>query len=413
MARSLALWLALFSARGGAPAPEGAAAPAGPAAPEGTGPLVWLNPGQGARVAGLVQLAQQMRRARRELRFALTLAPGDEAPQGFPPGTAVLPSPDQTIPAMRTFLDRLKPDVAVLTGSALPPVLIHETHARGIPLILADAQMTLEGWKARRWRSGLASALLSRFAAVLAQDGDSARRLRRLGGRRLAVEVTGPIEETSEPLPCNETERESLAGLLRTRPVWFASSCAPEDEQAVLAAHARASQHAHRMLLILAPADPARGPALAAKLVADGWEVALRSAEQEPEEPVQVLIADTEGEMGLWYRLAPVTFMGGTLHPGTCGRSPFEPAALGSAILYGPQEVPQEAAYARLAAAQAARQVSGEAELAGALVDLIAADRAATLAHHAWQLSSVGAGASEQVMRAIFAALDARAKAAT
>jgi len=75
MARSLALWLALFSARGGAPAPEGAAAPAGPAAPEGTGPLVWLNPGQGARVAGLVQLAQQMRRARRELRFALTLDP--------------------------------------------------------------------------------------------------------------------------------------------------------------------------------------------------------------------------------------------------------------------------------------------------------------------------------------------------
>lgn len=405
MARSLALWLALFSARGGAPAAQDFPLP------DGSGPLVWLCPGPGARLAGLLQLARQMRRTRHDLRFVLTLEPGEAPPQSLPAGIALLPLPAQTVPAMRGFLERLKPDVAVLTGSALPPVLIHETHARGVPLILADAQMTLAGWKARRWRPGLAAALLSRMAAVLAQDGDSARRLRRLGGRHLVVEVTGPIEETTEPLPCNETERESIAGLLRTRPVWFASSCAPEDEQAVLAAHARASQHAHRMLLILAPADPARGPALAAKLAAEGWEVALRSAEQEPEEPVQVLIADTEGEMGLWYRLAPVTFMGGTLHPGTCGRSPFEPAALGSAILYGPQEVPQEAAYARLAAAQAARRVSGEAELADALVDLIAADRAATLAHNAWQVSSVGAGATEQVMRAIFAALDARGRA--
>lgn len=406
MTRSLALWLALFAARGGAVGP----APEWPPLPGGTGPLVWLHPGPGARIAGLVQLAQQMRRARRELRFVLTLPPGEELPAGFPTGTVLLSAPVDSVPRMRAFLDRLRPDVAVLTGSDLPPVLIHETHARGVPLILADAQMTLADWKARRWRSGLAAALLSRFSAVLAQDGDSARRLRRLAGRRLTVEVTGPLEETSEPLPYNETERESLAGLLRTRPVWFASSCAPEDEQAVLAAHARASQHAHRMLLILAPADPARGPALAARLAAEGWEVALRSAEQEPEESVQVLIADTEGETGLWYRLAPVTFMGGTLHPGTCGRSPFEPAALGSAILYGPQEVPQEAAYARLAAAQAARRVSGEGELADALVDLIAADRAATLAHNAWQVSSVGAGATEQVMRAIFAALDARAK---
>ncbi|MBC7139507.1 MAG: 3-deoxy-D-manno-octulosonic acid transferase [Defluviimonas sp.] len=408
MARSLALWLALFAARGGA----GPAAPDWPLLPEGTGPLVWLHPGPGTRAQGLVQLAQQMRRARRALRFVLTLPPGQELPAGFPAGTVLLPAPPESLPVMRAFLDRLRPDVAVLTGPDLPPVLIHEAHARGVPLILADAQMTLAGWKARRWRSGLTAALLSRFTAVLAQDGDSARRLRLLAGRRLKVEVTGPLEETTEPLPCNETERESLAALLRTRPVWFASACAPEDEQAVLAAHARASQHAHRMLLILAPADPARGPALAARLAAEGWEVALRSAEQEPEEQVQVLIADTEGEIGLWYRLAPVTFMGGTLHPGTCGRSPFEPAALGSAILYGPHEVPQEAANARLAAARAARRVGDEAELADALVDLIAADRAAMLAHNAWQVSSVGAGATEQVMRAILAALDARAGAA-
>ncbi|WP_126975150.1 3-deoxy-D-manno-octulosonic acid transferase [Frigidibacter oleivorans] len=398
MKRSFALWLALLAARGDGPGPTGMTPP------PGDGPLIWLNPDATTPPAGIAQLAQRLRRGHPALRFVVTTdAP---AADGFPRGTLLLPSlPDRLVP-LRRFLDTMRPDVAVLAGAALPAALIHETHARGVPLILADARFTLADWRRWRWRSGLATALLSRCAAILAQDADSDRRLRRLGGQNLPIEVTGPIDETSDPLPCNEAEREALAALLKSRPVWLAAACRPEDEEAVLAAHARAIQLAHRMLLILAPAAPEDGPRLANRIAADGWEVALRSREEEPEEQVQVFIADTEGEMGLWYRLAPVTFMGGTLHPTTCGRSPFEPAALGSAILYGPQEAPQEAAYARLAGAKAARRVSGEAELAEALVDLIAADKAATLAHNAWVVTSGGAGAAEAAARHILAALD-------
>ena len=44
-----------------------------------------------------------------------------------------------------------------------------------------------------------------------------------------------------------------------------------------------------------------------------GWNVALRAADQEPEPEVEVLIADSPAELGLWYRLAPITFLGGSL----------------------------------------------------------------------------------------------------
>lgn len=113
-------------------------------------------------------------------------------------------------------------------------------------------------------------------------------------------------------------------------------------------------------------------------------------------------------ELGLWYRLAPVTFMGGTLVPGGSGRNPFEPAALGSAILHGPHPGPYPEAYALLAEARAARLVAGPDALAEAVTELIAPDRAALLAHNAWAASSGGAEVTDRVAGAVLAALDAR-----
>lgn len=420
MAFSLGLWLALLAARGEAP---GLADPL-PPPPEGQGPLIWLRPGPGAGLTGLAELAQRLRRHDGSLRFVLSPADADlPAPEGFPEGTRLLPLTEDRRASVARILHSYRPDLLVLTGADLPPALIWGARQAGLAVILADAYLSDADWRKRRWHSGLNAALIGALSAVLAQDEDSARRLRRLAGRGRPsavpiappeaehgprIAVSGPIEATPDPLRHNEAEREALARILQARPVWLASACTEGDEAAVLAAHARAIQHAHRMLLILDPADPARGPVLAQDLAARGWQVALRSQDEDPEDEVQILIADTGDELGLWYRLAPVSFMGGTLQSGTCGRSPFEPAALGSAILYGPNESPQEVAYARLAAAEAARRVAGAAELADALVELLNADKAAQLAHNAWLVSSGGAGASEQVMGLVRMALAER-----
>lgn len=403
MARSLALALYLLAAgrRGTEPEPVRGDRPAGT--------LVWMHIGAGSGRKRLAQLARRLVELRPGLSFLVT-AEGPAPPDagGFPAATVADRQPPERTAAIAAFLDHWRPDLGLFAGASLPPALLAGAHDRTIPLVLADIRMTAADERALRWRRALARSLLGRFARVLAQDPETAGRLRDLGGRQLPVEIAGRIEETSDPLPGNEAERAALAALLATRPVWLAVACPEAEEEAVIAAHARAMGLAHRMLLILVPADTARADALAERIGKEGWIVARRSHEEEPDPEVQVFLADAESELGLWYRLAPVTFMGGTLVPGGSGRNPFEPAALGSAILHGPHPGPYPEAYALLAEARAARLVSGQDALAGAVTELIAPDRAALLAHNAWAASSGGAEVTDRVAGAVLAALDAR-----
>lgn len=398
MARSLALMLYLMRAARGAPQPV----PPRPARPEGT--LVWLHAGPGARPASLGQLANRLLRERPGLSVLVTTeADTPMMPADLAAAALLDRLPPDRLADLRPFLDHWRPDLLVLTGASLPPALITETDRRGVPMILADIRLTPAGMRHWRWRRGMAAALLRRFVRILAQDPDSAARLRALGARAGSVDVAGRIEETTDPLPCTEAERAALAVLLQARPVWLAMACPPAEAEAVVAAHAHAMRLAHRMLLILVPADPAEAPALAERCRREDWIIAERAREQEPDAEVQVLVADGQSELGLWYRLAPVTFMGGTLMPGGAGRNPFEPAALGSAILPGPYPD----AYAGLAEAHAARAVDSPRALAEAVGELIAPDRAASLAHNAWAASSGSAEVADRVIRVILAALDA------
>jgi 3-deoxy-D-manno-octulosonic-acid transferase len=149
-----------------------------------------------------------------------------------------------------------------------------------------------------------------------------------------------------------------------------------------------------------------QGPAIAAQFQQSGWSSRYRSDDEEPEEDVQVYIADTDGEMGLWYRLAPITFVGSTLiEAGTCP-DPYEPAALGSAILYGPHTGLRESVFDRISAAGAARRVGSAAALGEAVSELLSPDKAAEMAHKAWQVTSRGAEVTDRVIELLQDALD-------
>lgn len=407
MTRSLGLWLYLLLARRGSPAPQPPALPA-PDRPGATdADLVWFHVDAGGTLPSLAHLARQMARARPGLAFLVTAPDVAPALDGFPAGSIGLPQPPDHLPDLQRFFDRYRPSIVCVTGLSLPPALIHLAGRRGLPLVLADLHLAPAARRPWRWRRRMFGALLGRFDTILARDSDSVRLVRALLRREIAVEVTGRIEETTAPLKHSEAERAELAELMQARPVWLAAACPPAEERAVIDAHARALRHAHRILLILAPSEPSRAPALIERLTAEGMTFGQRSREDEPEEDMQVFLADTEGEMGLWYRLAPVSFMGGTLREGGTGRNPIEPAALGSAILHGPFPGPYPEAYARLAEAQATRRVMDEDGLALAVTELIAPDKAAVLAHNAWAASSGGAEVTERVMQALFQRMDA------
>ncbi|GFE66249.1 3-deoxy-D-manno-octulosonic acid transferase [Litoreibacter roseus] len=293
------------------------------------------------------------------------------------------------------FLDHWKPDIAVFTESELWPTLICQTHKRRIPMVLLNARMSSKSFKRWRWFRGAARGVLGCFSYILAQDKVTKSHLVSLGIKSGAVEVTGSLKESGGALPHDERERADIAESLKTRPVWLAASTHEGEESAAADAHRIARRRSPRLLLIIAPRHPDRGPEIAAALRADGWSVGLRSAGESPDENIDIYVADTLGEMGLWYRIAPVSFVGGSLAE-IGGHNPFEPAALGSAIVHGPHISSAAEAYERLSDAGAARQAANARELGDIIVELQEPHETAAMAHAAWEATTSGAEAIER-----------------
>ncbi|WP_223631817.1 3-deoxy-D-manno-octulosonic acid transferase [Rhodobacter sp. TJ_12] len=308
----------------------------------------------------------------------------------------------------RALMRQLAPDLLVLFGNDLPGALIKAAGKADVPVMMADVQATPQSAGRQPLRGFGKPALLRRMARVLVRDQGSITPLLQLGVEPAKLEVSGVLGQPAEPLRCSEAERVSLAALTRTRPVWLAAAVPPEEIDAMIAAQERATRHAHRMLLILAPDPPESAEHLAARLSAQGLAVASRALEGEPEDETEIFLADDPAEYGLWYRIAPVSYMGGTLSGAQgAARCPFEAAALGSAVVHGPKTTPYTSEYTRLGEARAARAIHDASSLGAAVADLMSPDRAAALAHNAWAVTSGGAAAAEAVVCAILRECDA------
>ena len=375
---------------------EGASRPPRPA-----GRLIWLHaPGEGL-VSPMRALARRL--VEEDGLPVLLTAPVETEPL---PGVVLQPPPVDSPVDARAFLDHWRPEIALFAGGQLRPAVMHEAGERQIPMLLVNAKAPAFLRERDGWYPGLMRSALVRFRAILAVDEAAARAFRKGGAALSAVAVTGRMEEEGVVLPGLEAERTALARLLAARPVWFAAGVTEAEEEAVLQAHRKALQHSHRLLLILISKDPARAALLAARFEAEGWAVAQRAQDEEPEPEIEVFIADNPAEYGLWYRLAPVTFLGGSLFGKGPTRNPMEPAALGSAILHGPRTGTAGPVFVRLGAARATRAVASASDLGDALGDLLAPDRAARLAQAAWGVVSEGAEVTEGVLFRIRAIMD-------
>lgn len=396
----LGLWLNLRARRGGDPAL--------PEIPPGPGPVLLVHVAPDATGAEL-QVLGRLTRARPGLRIVrLTPGgqPGHRSDTRNDPGSDPASDPGCDPKLMAQLLERARPAAVLLLGAALPPALISAAAARHLPVVLAECR--LDGADLS-WglQASMRRQLLSQLDAVMVTDADSLGVARRMGLREARLAMTGPVSEIREPLACSETERVSMAQQMNGRHAWFAAGLPPAEEEAVLAAHQAALRRAHRALLILAPRDGARIDALARRIEADGLTVARRSEDEDFHDEIQVLLTDGPTEMGLWYRLAPVTFLGGTLSDEAGAmRHPFEPAALGSAIIHGPQTGQWPTEWRQLAGADAARLVRGPAELAQAVTELTQPVAIATLATNAWTVSTGGADVALRIALRVGQALD-------
>lgn len=367
---------------------EDGSLPGWPPRPEGR--VLWLHAPSRAAARGFAPLIQAIRsRGAPETRTASVVVTCPE-PLDLP-GAQVIQPPPETTEGASAFLSHWQPDLGIWAEGALRPALLQLAASRGVAMILVEGHSP--GLKGARWWPRLMPGVTGVFRHVFLRD-DAAKRLwSRAGVAASRLSVTGLLEEPSRILPVNEPERAALARLIGTRPVWLATGL-PEAEDAMIAeAHLAALRMAHRLLLILVPDTPARLEGLTALLREKELCFACRVQDEDPDEEVQVYLADAE-ELGLWYRLAPITYFGGTLAGPGAARHPFEAAAVGSAILHGPQTGAAAPAFERLLQSGASRMVAAGADLGEAVGDLLAADRAARLAQAAWGVSSAGGEAT-------------------
>ena len=257
------------------------------------------------------------------------------------------------------FLDHWRPDAAVFVESELWPNLLLACQRRAVPVMLLNARMSARSFAGWRRVPRLAHAVLSCITEVRAQYDPDAERLRALGARQ--VSVPGDLKFAAPPLPFDAAELERLRIVLAGRPVWLAASTHPGEEALIFSVHRTLAATHPGLLTILVPRHPERGAAIAAAAA----DIAVRrraSGELPPAEGIW--LADTLGELGLWYRLAGIAFVGRSLLPPGGGQNPLEPARLGCAVAVGPHTGNFTAAVEALAAAGALTRVADAAGLA-------------------------------------------------
>jgi 3-deoxy-D-manno-octulosonic-acid transferase len=339
---------------------------AGKARPEGR--LVWVHGASvGESLAALPLIEKLMADGFNLLVTSGTVTSAAMMARRLPQGAIHQYVPLDLPRAVARFLDHWRPEAGLFVESDIWPNLIGAAKARGIKLALINARMSqasADGWR-RAPRT--AAALLSCFDLCLAQDEEIAARFARLGAR--GVTVVGSLKADAPPLAADETELGKMRALIGTRPVLLAAQTHEGEDETVLPAHDALRQSFPDLLTIIVPRHTARGENIA--MLCGPRPSARRSLQQTITPLTAVYIADTMGELGLFYRLASFCFLGGSLVP-MGGHNPLEPAALECAVLAGPHTASAASAFEAIFAAQCFGAVSTSTDIAREAGRLIA-----------------------------------------
>jgi 3-deoxy-D-manno-octulosonic-acid transferase len=298
-----------------------------------------------------------------------TVTSGGLAEQRLPRGVIHQFVPLDVPRFVRGFLNYWQPELALFVESDLWPNMVIETSRRGVPMILVNGRVSENSF--RRWNLLPAAIinLLQRFDLCLARTPADAERLNELGAPN--VVTTGNLKLDVPAPPADANKLKALQIAIGRRPVIAAASTHAGEEDMMIAAHRRLRANFPGLLTLIAPRHPERGPNIAESVKAAGLNVTVRSRGELPKRSSEIYVADTMGELGLIYRLAPVVFIGGSLVQHG-GQNPIEAAKLGAAILHGPHVWNFAELYAALDQARGAEVVGDGERLAAGFAALLA-----------------------------------------
>jgi len=353
------------------------------------GPLVWIH---GASVGEVLAAAALIERLRAlNLRILLTSGTVTSAAivaKRFPPDVIHQYVPYDSPRYVARFLDHWRPSLALFIESDLWPNLILQASSRRLPMVLINGRMSPRSFPRWRRARNTISALLGQFEVCLAQSETDAERFSTLGARN--VITTGNLKLDVPAPPADPAKLEKLMTMTRGRPVIAAASTHPGEEQILIDTHRRLASFFPGLLSVIVPRHPDRGTAVAGLVASSGLRFMQRSREELPAANTDIYVADTLGELGLFYRLAPIVFMGGSLIEHG-GQNPIEAVKLDAAIVHGPHVFNFSDVYEALDKAGGARRADSQEMLVKHLGQLLAdpaarEKQAANAAHVVGQL---------------------------
>ena len=300
------------------------------------GPLLWIHAASLGETQSILSLIDRLSSDRPSLNILMTtgtVTSADLIRDRKPKKTIHQFMPVDRITWIRRFLNHWKPDLVIWVESEFWPNLLLETKARNTPIVLLNARISERSYK--RWKQAQNSAelLMSCFSIILAQDNLVSKRLQSLGAKD--VRTMGNLKTEALPLPANASELLVLQDEIGTRPVWLAASTHESEEIVAGEVHKSLVKTVPQILTIIVPRHPQRAENIYKELSKNGLIISRRSSKESITEDVDIYLVDSTGELGLFYRIAQIVFIGGSLIPHG-GQNLLEAALLNCAILHGP-----------------------------------------------------------------------------
>ena len=343
------------------------------------GRLVWLHGASVGESLILLELGKRLQIEAPDLHLLFTSQTQTSAnliAENMPERAFHQMAPIDTIGAAERFVRNWQPNLGVIAEGEIWPNLLLRAKKKGVRLALVNARMTdksLRGW--RRWNA-LAEKVFNGFDVIFAADDTTAKGLSDLLDR----EVTSPgnLKSSLPPPDFNEAEFNRMkVGLVSDRQCLLAASTHEGEEAIAMDAQKKlASPH----VLVIAPRHPERGDAIEQEILSRGLSCSRRSRRDAVSTETDVLLADTLGEMGMWFRLADAIYLGGGHTPGVGGHNPLEAFKLGKTVITGPDTFNFADMMRTLQSIGAVRVAAGADELAALVPEQVSVDEAALTA---------------------------------
>jgi 3-deoxy-D-manno-octulosonic-acid transferase len=372
------------------------------------GEVLWGHATNVERLMALCDIGQRLKAMRPDLVVLATWeAEMGEVPEAGSCDYMLGPLPGDQSNEAKAFLNQWRPDLCLWAGGNLRRGLLRQMRELGVSALLVDILESELPARRLRWLPDQRYRIFSGFDAVFtpSQAVHSQLLKSQLSAEQLLL--TSRLRLSTVPPGCNHDALAELQQDLGSRPVWLATHALLEEVPALLEAHRTALRLLHRMLLVIALDDPESRARARNLILASGLQCADWEAGEELTDYTQILITDSEN-LGLWYRLAPVSMLGSSLMPDMPGQNPLDALALGSVVLHGPGQGHHRVIYDELATLKATMQVDNAQALAEMVIHLSAPDMAAKRALAGWTAVTEGAEMTDHLIDRVQDILDLR-----